>query len=88
MVLIGQMDVDEHQMNSSLTMRAIGSKYVLSCCASFVAESVTYPLDVIKTRLQMLPNRMEITKSDLQPPTMLRTTWHICKIGSLSCSEE
>ncbi|VDO37822.1 unnamed protein product [Brugia timori] len=47
-------------------------------------DGVTYPLDVIKTRLQMLPNRMEITKSDLQPPTMLRTTWHICKIGSLS----
>uniref|UniRef100_A0AAF5Q4S9 Mitochondrial carrier protein n=1 Tax=Wuchereria bancrofti TaxID=6293 RepID=A0AAF5Q4S9_WUCBA len=76
------MGADEHQMNSSLTMRAIGSKYVLSCCASFVAESVTYPLDVIKTRLQMIPNRMEVTKSDVQPPTMLRTTWHILKSES------
>uniref|UniRef100_A0A0R3S2E8 Mitochondrial carrier protein n=1 Tax=Elaeophora elaphi TaxID=1147741 RepID=A0A0R3S2E8_9BILA len=85
--LAGLMDSNEHGMNSSLAMRDIGSKYVLSCCASFVAESdnllfsvVTYPLDVVKTRLQVVPNHMKATGSDVKRPTMLRITWHICKI--------
>ncbi|VDO45815.1 unnamed protein product, partial [Onchocerca flexuosa] len=78
------MDSSEHRMNSSLTLRAIGSKYILSCCASFVAESVTYPLDVVKTRLQMAPGHMGATRSDIKPPRMLRMIWHICKIGSLN----
>ncbi|KAL3981607.1 Mitochondrial carrier family protein [Acanthocheilonema viteae] len=73
------MDPGTHRMDSSLTIRDIGSKYVLSCCASFVAESVTYPLDVVKTQLQMVPNCMKVTGSDIKRPTMLRITWHILK---------
>ncbi|VDK64764.1 unnamed protein product [Onchocerca ochengi] len=79
------MDSIEHGMNSSLTLRAVGSKYVLSCCASFVAESVTYPLDVVKTRLQMAPGHMGATRSDIKPPRMLRMTWHILKDEGFRC---
>ncbi|OZC10406.1 hypothetical protein X798_02449 [Onchocerca flexuosa] len=79
------MDSSEHRMNSSLTLRAIGSKYILSCCASFVAESVTYPLDVVKTRLQMAPGHMGATRSDIKPPRMLRMIWHILKYEGFGC---
>uniref|UniRef100_A0A0N5AFE8 Mitochondrial uncoupling protein 4 n=1 Tax=Syphacia muris TaxID=451379 RepID=A0A0N5AFE8_9BILA len=42
--------------DSPLTLRSILIKYILSCSASLVSETVTYPLDVTKTRLQMIRN--------------------------------
>ncbi|KAM3726711.1 Mitochondrial uncoupling protein [Dirofilaria immitis] len=69
------MDSSEHRMNSLLILRAAGSKYLLSCCASFVAESVTYPLDVVKTRLQMVSGYTGAT----------RITWHILKDEGFHC---
>ena len=47
------------------------TKYFLSCAAAGVAETVTYPLDIIKTRLQ-LQNELNI-KSNINTITIRPT---------------
>ena len=44
------MDESENQNNS---FKKLGTKYLLSVMAACVAEFVTYPLDLTKTRLQL-----------------------------------
>ncbi|CAI5451987.1 unnamed protein product [Caenorhabditis angaria] len=46
---------DNH--NNPQTFQRIATKYFLSCNAALVAESVTYPLDITKTRLQIAKNK-------------------------------
>lgn len=46
-------------------------KYVLSCAAATVAETSTYPLDFVKTRLQVF------TKDPLRRVGMTRTAYNI-----------
>ncbi|KAK6046600.1 hypothetical protein COOONC_15895 [Cooperia oncophora] len=38
-------------------LKQIATKYFLSCTAALVAETVTYPLDITKTRLQITRNK-------------------------------
>ncbi|VDM56766.1 unnamed protein product [Angiostrongylus costaricensis] len=45
------------QIAGDFSLRQIAMKYFLSCTAALVAESVTYPLDITKTRLQIARNR-------------------------------
>ena len=40
---------------------SLGHKYALSVGAAFVAEFVTFPLDLVKTRLQMQGEGMKVT---------------------------
>ena len=47
----GTHGTDKPEYNSSF--KRLGTKYVLSVMAACVAESVTYPLDLTKTRLQI-----------------------------------
>ncbi|KRY76634.1 Mitochondrial uncoupling protein 4, partial [Trichinella pseudospiralis] len=42
-----------HPKYTCLYRESIGLKYVLSCAAATLAETVTYPLDLLKTRLQI-----------------------------------
>ena len=44
------MDENEDNLNKS---KRLATKYVLSVMAACVAEFVTYPLDLTKTRLQI-----------------------------------
>ncbi|KJH53395.1 hypothetical protein DICVIV_00333 [Dictyocaulus viviparus] len=39
------------------SLKQILTKYFLSCTAALVAETVTYPLDITKTRLQIVRNK-------------------------------
>ena len=43
----------EKQGNDSSDFKRMGTKYLLSVMAACVAEFVTYPLDLTKTRLQI-----------------------------------
>ena len=40
-------------------LKRLGTKYVLSVMAACVAEFVTYPLDLTKTRLQIQGNILQ-----------------------------
>ncbi|PIO59567.1 hypothetical protein TELCIR_18968, partial [Teladorsagia circumcincta] len=40
------------------SVKQIATKYFLSCAAALVAETVTYPLDITKTRLQIARNKL------------------------------
>ncbi|KAK6018401.1 hypothetical protein OSTOST_16015, partial [Ostertagia ostertagi] len=40
------------------SLKQIATKYFLSCAAALVAETVTYPLDITKTRLQIARNKL------------------------------
>uniref|UniRef100_A0A914BUJ6 Mitochondrial uncoupling protein 4 n=1 Tax=Acrobeloides nanus TaxID=290746 RepID=A0A914BUJ6_9BILA len=51
-------------------------KYFLSCSASMVAETVTYPLDITKTRLQISQAGL---KGKLRPRGMLKVTYNIAR---------
>ncbi|EYC33011.1 hypothetical protein Y032_0002g553 [Ancylostoma ceylanicum] len=42
---------------SESPLKQIATKYFLSCTAALVAETVTYPLDITKTRLQIARNQ-------------------------------
>ncbi|VDL64787.1 unnamed protein product [Nippostrongylus brasiliensis] len=42
---------------SESPLKMVATKYFLSCTAALVAESVTYPLDITKTRLQIARNK-------------------------------
>ncbi|KAI6239097.1 Cht-1 [Aphelenchoides fujianensis] len=50
-----------------------GLQYALACTASTVAETVTYPLDLTKTRLQVS------TKNPIRGGGMIRTTYKIVR---------
>ena len=52
------MDESENQNNS---FKKLGTKYLLSVMAACVAEFVTYPLDLTKTRLQIQGKYLVIT---------------------------
>ena len=43
----------EEPEKTSNTFKKLGTKYILSVMAACVAEFVTYPLDLTKTRLQI-----------------------------------
>ena len=43
----------EEPEKTSNTFKKLGTKYMLSVMAACVAEFVTYPLDLTKTRLQI-----------------------------------
>ena len=43
-------------------LKRLGTKYVLSVMAACVAEFVTYPLDLTKTRLQIQGNILQKLK--------------------------
>ncbi|ETN82370.1 hypothetical protein RB195_013844 [Necator americanus] len=47
---------DELYMHGS-PLKQVVTKYFLSCTAALVAETVTYPLDITKTRLQIARNQ-------------------------------
>ena len=52
--------------SKSLTSQALLIRYLLSSAAASVAETVTYPLDIVKTRLQIqneLNNQHTSTKA-------------------------
>ncbi|KRZ15430.1 Mitochondrial uncoupling protein 4 [Trichinella zimbabwensis] len=50
----GELYRQSNFMDKPQTSReSIGLKYVLSCAAATLAETVTYPLDLLKTRLQI-----------------------------------
>lgn len=54
---------DERQhKESSSSIKSLSVKYALSSLASAVAEIVTYPLDIVKTRLQI---QGELVRRDL-----------------------
>ncbi|CAI2354485.1 unnamed protein product [Caenorhabditis sp. 36 PRJEB53466] len=48
---------DVTNLGHSQTFKRIATKYFLSCTAALVAETVTYPLDITKTRLQIAKNK-------------------------------
>ncbi|CCD68613.1 UnCoupling Protein (mitochondrial substrate carrier) [Caenorhabditis elegans] len=48
---------DSTAPGNSQTFKKIATKYFLSCTAALVAETVTYPLDITKTRLQIARNK-------------------------------
>ncbi|VDP10050.1 unnamed protein product [Heligmosomoides polygyrus] len=50
-------DQPNDQDVSDSPVKQIITKYFLSCTAALVAESVTYPLDITKTRLQIARNK-------------------------------
>ncbi|KAI6235077.1 Cht-1 [Aphelenchoides besseyi] len=69
----GQTEAQFHPITSFVL------KYGLSCTAAMAAETVTYPLDLTKTRLQLS------TKSSLRSAGMIRMTYNIArKEGVLS----
>ncbi|KHJ85840.1 hypothetical protein OESDEN_14424 [Oesophagostomum dentatum] len=47
----------EQVLVADSTVKQIATKYFLSCTAALVAETVTYPLDITKTRLQIAKNK-------------------------------
>uniref|UniRef100_A0A1I7XMH2 Mitochondrial carrier protein n=1 Tax=Heterorhabditis bacteriophora TaxID=37862 RepID=A0A1I7XMH2_HETBA len=47
----------ECSRNWALAFQQVATKYFLSCTAALVAETVTYPLDITKTRLQIAKNK-------------------------------
>jgi solute carrier family 25 uncoupling protein 27 len=65
-----------NDLNNNTSVKSIAFKYGLSCTAAMVAETVTYPLDITKTRLQtqfipgIIPKR---------PSGMLKVTYNIAK---------
>ncbi|CAD6198025.1 unnamed protein product [Caenorhabditis auriculariae] len=44
-------------IDGSSSLNQIATKYFLSCTSALVAETVTYPLDITKTRLQIAKNK-------------------------------
>ncbi|VDD93425.1 unnamed protein product [Enterobius vermicularis] len=68
--------------DSPLTVRSVLIKYLLSCSASLVSETVTYPLDVTKTRLQMIRSGGAIllpTFNQKRRPGMFSVFWNIVR---------
>uniref|UniRef100_A0A1I7Z842 Mitochondrial uncoupling protein 4 n=1 Tax=Steinernema glaseri TaxID=37863 RepID=A0A1I7Z842_9BILA len=57
---------------------SIALKYFLSCSAALVAETVTYPLDITKTRLQILSHAATPGKA-ARPRGMFRVTFDIVR---------
>jgi solute carrier family 25 uncoupling protein 27 len=55
-------------------------KYILSCCAATIAETVTYPLDLTKTRLQI---QGEGSRKSAAYRGMVRTAYGIATEGLL-----
>ncbi|KHJ77675.1 hypothetical protein OESDEN_22705, partial [Oesophagostomum dentatum] len=49
--------IPSEQVIVDSTLKQIATKYFLSCTAALVAETVTYPLDITKTRLQIARNK-------------------------------
>jgi solute carrier family 25 uncoupling protein 27 len=64
-----------NDLSNSTSAKSIAFKYVLSCSAAMVAETVTYPLDITKTRLQTHAVPGIIKKQS----GMLRVTYNIAK---------
>jgi solute carrier family 25 uncoupling protein 27 len=64
-----------NDLSNSTSAKSIAFKYVLSCSAAMVAETVTYPLDITKTRLQTHAVPGIIKKQS----GMLRVTYNIGK---------
>ncbi|KIH51818.1 hypothetical protein ANCDUO_18089 [Ancylostoma duodenale] len=52
---MAQRSDQQHLTESPL--KQVATKYFLSCTAALVAETVTYPLDITKTRLQIARNQ-------------------------------
>ena len=43
----------DHNKDNLASLKLLGKRYLLSVMAACVAETVTYPLDLTKTRLQI-----------------------------------
>lgn len=52
-------------------------KYLLSCASAAVAETVTYPLDITKTRLQLQNEMTNKSSVKVQSQGMFRTAYNI-----------
>jgi len=61
---------------SSRSIYSVALKYGLSCTAAMVAETVTYPLDITKTRLQ---THTGVEGAVQKPRSMLRVTYNIAR---------
>ncbi|VDN51485.1 unnamed protein product [Dracunculus medinensis] len=72
--------------DNSLTLHSILLKYLLSCSAALVAETATYPLDIVKTRLQVmaLTDTDQITSKSKSARGMFRVAYNIIRQESLT----
>uniref|UniRef100_A0A7E4V4L9 Mitochondrial uncoupling protein 4 n=1 Tax=Panagrellus redivivus TaxID=6233 RepID=A0A7E4V4L9_PANRE len=61
--------------STSQSVANVVLKYSLSCCAATVAETVTYPLDITKTRLQTSGPQATARR----PRSMLKVTYNIAR---------
>lgn len=74
-VLLDDFAVPEFHPVSISKAEALSKKYVLSVCAATAAELFTYPIDIVKTRLQVQSEIMARGQLQATPRSLFGLTW-------------